>query len=34
MQQPFSGLKILDLTHVIACPFCTYQLAVMGAEVI
>ncbi len=32
--QPFYGLRILDLTHVFAGPFSTYQLSVMGAEVI
>jgi crotonobetainyl-CoA:carnitine CoA-transferase CaiB-like acyl-CoA transferase len=30
---PLSGLKIVDLTHVLAGPFATYQLALMGAEV-
>jgi crotonobetainyl-CoA:carnitine CoA-transferase CaiB-like acyl-CoA transferase len=32
--QPFSSIKVVDLTHVIAGPFCTFQLAVMGANVI
>ena len=31
---PFAGLKVLDLTHVFAGPFATYQLGVLGAEVI
>jgi crotonobetainyl-CoA:carnitine CoA-transferase CaiB-like acyl-CoA transferase len=32
--QPFSNLKVLDLTHVYTGPFCTYQLGVFGADVI
>ncbi|MSP04017.1 MAG: CoA transferase [Acetobacteraceae bacterium] len=31
---PFSGIKVIDVTHVLAGPFATYQLAVHGADVI
>lgn len=34
MPRPFEGIRILDLTHVLAGPFCSYQLALLGAETI
>jgi len=33
-QAPFEGLRVLDFTHILAGPFCAYQLGVMGADVI
>lgn len=34
MFQPLSGLRVIDLTQILAGPYSTYQLALMGAEVI
>jgi crotonobetainyl-CoA:carnitine CoA-transferase CaiB-like acyl-CoA transferase len=34
MTQPFEGIRIIDVTHVLAGPFAAYQLAVLGADVI
>jgi crotonobetainyl-CoA:carnitine CoA-transferase CaiB-like acyl-CoA transferase len=34
MTKPFAGVRVLDLTNVIAGPLASYQLALMGAEVI
>src|SRR5438067_2026408 len=34
MTRPFEGIRIIDITHVLAGPFAAYQLAVLGDHVI
>ena len=31
---PLAGIKVVDLTHAVAGSFCTYQLGLMGADIL
>jgi CoA:oxalate CoA-transferase len=33
MYKLLDGIKIVDLTHVLAGPYCAYQLGLLGADI-
>ena len=34
MKKALDGIKVIDLSHVLAAPFCTMILADMGADIV